>query len=145
MSTPKVVEIFNGYRGDVVVCTEAYGVRYSGTASDEAIFSGCIIHNGVETEDHDVYRRQGDQWQMQAPETRSQRVSDELAAHLDLVEQAAATYKSPGRVQRSMIKKQPRVSHSLAAQLFLGPFSLNRASVAVVGNVSTWLACWWFG
>jgi hypothetical protein len=99
MSVPKVVEIFNGYRGDVIVCTEADGVRHSWTVTDEAIFGGGIINNGVETEDHSVYRRKGNQWQMQTPETSLRTVSDELAAHLDLVERAAAIYKSSGQVQ----------------------------------------------
>jgi len=93
------VEIFNGYRGDVIVCTEADGVSYSWTATDEAIFGGGIINNGIETQDHNVYRRLGDQWQMRTPEVESQKVSDEVAAHLDLVEEAAATYKSSGQVQ----------------------------------------------
>ncbi len=99
MSVPKVVEIFNGYRGDVIVCTEADGVRHSWTVTDEAIFGGGIINNGVKTEDHNVYRRQGNQWQMQTPEGGSERVSDGLATHLDLVDQAAAIYKSSGQVQ----------------------------------------------
>jgi len=66
---------------------------------DEAIFGGGIINNGVEAEDHNAYRRQGNQWQMQTPEASLQTVSDELAAHLGLVEQAAAIYKSSGQVQ----------------------------------------------
>jgi hypothetical protein len=98
MGTSKVVTVFNGYRTDVV-CTEAEGARYSWTATDEATFGGGIINNGIETEDHRVYRRQGDHWQSFTPETRVQKVSDELAAHLDLVGQAAATYKSSGQVQ----------------------------------------------
>src|SRR5882762_11984004 len=99
MSTPRVVEVFNGYRGDVIVCTEADGARHSWTVNDDAIFGGGIINNGVETEDHNVYRRQGNKWQMQTPETSLQTVSDELAAYLDLVDQAAAIYKSSGQVQ----------------------------------------------
>jgi hypothetical protein len=99
MSTPKVVDVFNGYQGDVVVCTEADGARHSWTVTNEAIFGGGIIFNGTEREDHNVYRRQGDQWQSYTPKAGLQKVSNELAAHLDLVEQAAATYKSSGQVQ----------------------------------------------
>jgi hypothetical protein len=99
MSVPKVVEVFNGYQPDVVVCTEVDGARYSWTITDEAIFGGGTIFNGIETEDHNVYRRKGDQWQSYTPESGLQKVSDELAAHLDLVEQAAAIYKNPGPVQ----------------------------------------------
>jgi hypothetical protein len=99
MSAPKVVEGFNGYQGDVVVCTEADGTRHSWTVTDEAIFGGGVIKNGIETQDHNVYRRLGDQWQMRTPKVESQKASDEIAALLDLVEQAAATYKSSGQVQ----------------------------------------------
>ena len=99
MSVPKVVEIFNGYRGDVIVCTEADGVKHSWTVTDKAIFGGGNINNGVKTEDHNVYRRQGNQWQMQTPEASLQTVSDKLSAHLDLVEQAATTHKATGQVQ----------------------------------------------
>jgi hypothetical protein len=99
MSVPKVVDVFEVYRGDVVVCTEPNGARHSWTVTDEAIFGGGIIFGVIETEDHNVYRRQGDQWECYTPETGSQRVSDEIALHLGLVEQAAAYFKSNGRIQ----------------------------------------------
>jgi hypothetical protein len=99
MSVPKVVEVFNGYRGDVIVCTDADGARYSWTVTTKAIFGGGIISDGTETEDHGVYRRQGDQWESNIPGAGLQTVTDKLSAHLDLVEQAAATYKSSGQVQ----------------------------------------------
>ena len=99
MSTPKVVDVFPVYRGDVVVCTESNGVRHSWTVTDEAIFGGGVIFDVIETEDHNVYRRQGDQWRSYAPEAESQKVSDEIAVHLGLVEQAAAYFKSNGRIQ----------------------------------------------
>jgi hypothetical protein len=99
MTTPKVVEILNGYRGDVIVSTEADGVRHSWTVSAEGIFGGGIIFGGSETEDHNVYRRHGDQWHSYTPEAGLQKVSEEIAAHLDLVEQAAAIYKVTGQIQ----------------------------------------------
>jgi hypothetical protein len=99
MSPPKVVEMLNGYRGAVIVCTEADGATHSWTATDEAILGGGVVSEGTETLDHNTYRREGDQWQSYTPEGSLQKVSDEIAAHLDLVEQAAATYKSSGPVQ----------------------------------------------
>jgi hypothetical protein len=99
MSVPKVVDIFKVYRGDVVVCTETNGLRHSWTVTDEAIFGGGVIFDVIETEDHNVYRRLGDHWQSYTPEAGSQKVSDEIAAHLGLVEQAAAYFKSNGRIQ----------------------------------------------
>jgi hypothetical protein len=95
----KVVDVFNGYQGDVIVCTEADGARYSWTATEKDILGGGIIFEGTETEDHNTYRRQGDHWQSYTPETGFQKVSDEIAAHLDLVKQAAAMYRASGQVQ----------------------------------------------
>jgi len=100
MSSPKVADIFNGYRGAVILCAEVDGVRYSWTATGEAILGGgTTTFGGTETLDHNTYRRQGNQWQGYTPEGSLQKVSDEIAAHLDLVEQTAAAYKSTGRVQ----------------------------------------------
>lgn len=99
MVVPKIADVFEVNRGDVVVCTEAYGARHSWTLTDEAIFGGGIIFGVIETEDHNVYRRLGDQWQSYTREAGSQKVSDEIAAHLGLVEQAAAYFKSNGRIQ----------------------------------------------
>jgi len=59
----------------------------------------CIINHGGQTEDDNVYRQQGDQWQANSPEAGSQKVNDEIGAHLNLVEQEAAPYESSGRVQ----------------------------------------------
>jgi hypothetical protein len=99
MGAPKVVDVFQVYRGDVVVSTESNGVRHSWTVTDEAIFGGGVIFDVIETEDHNVCRRQGDQWKSYTPEAGSQKVSDEIAVHLGLVEQAAAYFKSNGRIQ----------------------------------------------
>jgi hypothetical protein len=100
MSPPKVVEILNGYRGAVMVCTEADGDRHSWTATDNVILGGGVItFKGTETLDHNAYRRIGNQWHCYATEAGLQKVSNETAAHLDLVEQAAAAYKSSGPVQ----------------------------------------------
>jgi len=99
VSIPKIVDVFKVYRGDVVVCTEADGVRYSWTSSVDAILGGGIIFEGIETLDQNTYRRKGDYWQSLSAENESQEVSAETAAHLDLVEQAAAYFKSSGRVQ----------------------------------------------
>jgi|SRR5580704_1826620 hypothetical protein len=100
MSSPKVVELFSGYRGAVIVCTETDGARHSWTVMDETIFGGGVINlNGTETLDHNTYRRNGDRWESHTPEAGLQRVSDEIASHLDLVEQAATSYKSSGPVQ----------------------------------------------
>jgi hypothetical protein len=100
MSPPKVIEISNGYRGAVIVCTEADGVTHSWTVTDDAILgSGIITFDGTETLDHNTYRRIGNQWHSYTPEGGLQKVSDEIATHLDLVEQTAATYKSSGPVQ----------------------------------------------
>ena len=100
MSAPKVVEVLSGYQGTVLVCTEADEVRYCWTATDSEIMGGSTItFPGIETIDPNSYRRQDDQWYSYTPEEVSQKVSDEIAAHLDLVEQAAAAHKSSGRVQ----------------------------------------------
>jgi hypothetical protein len=89
MGVPKVVDVFEVYRGDVVVCTEANGVRNSWTITDDAIFGGGVIFGLIETEHHNMYRRRGDQWQSHTLEVGSQKVSDEIAVQLCLVEQAA--------------------------------------------------------
>jgi hypothetical protein len=100
MSAPKVVEILSAPESHVIVCTETDGARYSWTVSDREIFGGGIISaDGIETEDHNTYRRDGDKWQSYASEKESQEVSDDITAHLDLVEQAVANYKTSGRVQ----------------------------------------------
>ena len=99
MSDPKVVEILGAPQGHVVVCTEADGTRYSWTSTDDAILGGGTIFEGTEALDHKTYRRQGDQWKSYTPEGRVEKVSDQIARHLALVEQAAANYKSLGRVQ----------------------------------------------
>jgi hypothetical protein len=99
MGVPKVLEVLNGYQGDVVVSTEADGVRYSWTARDEVIFGGGVIFEGIETLDHNTYRRHDNLWYSFTPEVGSQKVAVEIAAHLDLVEQAATNFKSSGRVQ----------------------------------------------
>jgi len=57
-----------------------------------------VIFEGTETLDHHTYRRNGDHWQSFSPEDSSKEISDEIAAHLDLVEQAVATYKASGPV-----------------------------------------------
>ena len=80
-------------------CAEADGPEHSWTVTDDAISGGGIICDGTETEDHNVYRRQGDQWHSYTSEAGSQKVSDEIAMHLGLVEQAAAYFKSNGRIQ----------------------------------------------
>ena len=85
MGTPKIVEVFDGYRGDVVVCTEVDGARYSWTVTGETIFGGGVIFEGTETENHNVYRWQGDHWLFHTAETGLQKVSDEIAAHLILL------------------------------------------------------------
>src|SRR5580693_9424954 len=99
MSSPKIVEVLDGYRGAVIVCTEADGATHSWTVTNEVILGGGIICRGIETLDHNTYRQKGNQWQSYTPETGSQIVSDEIAAHLDLVEQTAASFKSSGPVQ----------------------------------------------
>lgn len=99
MSTPKVVEILNGYKGTVLVCTEADEARYYWTATDEAILAGGTIVAGIETLDQNEYRRQGDHWRSFTLATGFRKVGEELAEHLNLVEQAAAAYKSSGQVQ----------------------------------------------
>ena len=99
MTAPKIVDVFNVYRGDVVVCTEADGVRYSWTSTADAILGGGIIFEGIETLDQNTYRRKGDYWRSLSAEIESQEVSAETAAHLDLVEQAAAIYKASGQIQ----------------------------------------------
>jgi hypothetical protein len=100
MSAPKVVEIINCFGGAVTVITEADGTTHSWTVTADAILGGGVTTNeGTETLDYNTYRREGDHWQSYAPEGTSERVSDEIAAHLDLVEQAAASRKSSGPVQ----------------------------------------------
>jgi hypothetical protein len=99
MGAPKVIDVLDGYKGDVIVATEADGAIYSWTVRDTEIFGGGIIFEGTETEDHNTYRRQDNQWCSYTPDTGSQKIGDEIAAHLDLVEQAAATYKTQGPVQ----------------------------------------------
>jgi hypothetical protein len=99
LSAPKVIAVLNGYQGDVIVSTESNGSTHSWTVRDNEIFGGGIIFEGNETEDHNTYRRQDNQWCSFTPEAGSQKVADEIAAHLDLAEQAAATNKSRGQVQ----------------------------------------------
>lgn len=100
MNAPKVVEVLNDYQGDVIVSTEADGATYSWTVTDREIFGGGIISvDETETEDHNTYRRDGDKWQSYTSEKESHEVSDDIAVHLDLVEQAAAHFKSSGQVQ----------------------------------------------
>ena|ERR1039457_290426 len=100
MSPPKVVEVLNGYQGTVLVCTVGNDVRYYWTATDGEILGGGVLtYPGIETIDPNSYRRQDDQWYSYTPEEVSQKVSDEIAAHLNLVEQAAVAYKSSGRIQ----------------------------------------------
>jgi hypothetical protein len=100
MNTPKVLEMFDGYRGAVVVCTEADGALHSWTVNDDAILGGGIItFDGNEMLDHNTYRREGDHWQSYTPGRAPEKVSDELSAQLALVEQVAAYYKLSGPVQ----------------------------------------------
>jgi hypothetical protein len=100
MSAPKVVEVLNGYRGTVMVSTEVDGVRYSWTATNENILGGGVMtFDGTETLDFNTYRREESRWRSYTAEGVVEKVSDEIAAHLDLVEQAAANYKSSGQVQ----------------------------------------------
>jgi hypothetical protein len=99
MSAPKVIQALNGYQGDVVVSTEADGAIYSWTVRDREIFGGGIISPaGAETENHNAYRLIGDKWQSYTTEEESHEVSDEIAAHLALADQTAASFLW-GRVQ----------------------------------------------
>ena len=99
MIAPKVIEVLNGYQGDVIVSTEADATTHSWTVRAREIFGGGVIFEGIETLDHNTYRRQDSQWYSFTPEAGSQKVTDAIAAHLDLAEQAAAIHKTQGSVQ----------------------------------------------
>lgn len=100
MSAPKVIEVLKGYRGGIVVTTESDGSSHSWTATDEEICGGGVISSGgTETLNHCTYNQQGNQWHSYSPETGSQKVSKEIAGHLDLVKRTAAIHKGRGQVQ----------------------------------------------
>jgi len=58
--------------GNVIVCTETDESDTPGPRRTKPYSRG-IINNGVEAEDHNAYRRQGNQWQMQTPEASCKR------------------------------------------------------------------------
>jgi len=60
---------------------------------------GGIICDAIEIEDHNVDRRQGEQWHTYTSKAGSQKVSDEFIAHLDLIEEAATSHTASGQVQ----------------------------------------------
>jgi hypothetical protein len=99
MSLPKTVEILKGYHRAVIVCTEADKATHSWAVPEETILGGGIIFEGTEPLDHNTYRQEGVHWHSSTAEKEPQEVSHKIAAHADLVEQAAASYKSCGPVQ----------------------------------------------
>ncbi len=100
MIAPKVVEVLNGYLGAVLIRTKSGPTLHSWTVVEwEILGGGSISIDGAETADYNIYRRQGDQWDCVAPDGEVMRVSEEIGRHLNLAEQAAASYIAVGPVQ----------------------------------------------
>jgi hypothetical protein len=106
MSTPKVVFTFNSHMGDVIVIIEAYGFTRGWTVEDKYILGGPISLGGVislfvepEAFDLHMYDREGEEWWSYTAEEAVKIVSPRIAAELNLVELAAAAFKSSGPIQ----------------------------------------------
>src|SRR5258708_1262194 len=100
ISAPKVVEVLKAHDGTVLVRNEADEDICQWTAGASVIVGGGTIFDGIEAFDKNAYRRQGDRRQSCKTGKGFQTVGDEMAAHLDLVEQAAPAFKCSAPVQQ---------------------------------------------
>jgi hypothetical protein len=95
VSKPKATSVFcDGVCPRVIVCTECDGVEYSWeNCYADKILGGYILFNGVESSENQMvlYLRNSEgKW---ISDVSRLGVTDDIAAHLDLVEEMAAAYR----------------------------------------------------